>query len=88
MGIGDRKESKSFNYVRNHAGTSSFVKRDANKDTEIITVKTDTLNNILPDIKVDVIKIDVEGYEAIVILGNKDFIIKNKPIIFLEFSPH
>ena len=88
MGIGDRKESKSFNYVRNHAGTSSFVKRDANKDTEIITVKTDTLNNILPDIKVDVIKIDVEGYEAIVILGNKDFIIKNKPIVFLEFSPH
>lgn len=88
LGIGETRENKSFNYVKNHAGTSSFVKRDEKDITEVITVNTDTLNNILNDTKVDVVKIDVEGYEAIVILGNKDFILKNKPIIFLEFSPH
>lgn len=88
LGISDKKESKSFNFVKNHAGTSSFVQRNQNDVTETIEVKTDTLNNVLPNIKIDVIKIDVEGYEAIVILGNKDFIIKNKPIVFLEFSPH
>lgn len=32
-------------------------------------------------------KIDVEGYEAIVILSNKEIFLKNKPIIFLEFCP-
>ncbi len=35
----------------------------------------------------DIIKLDVEGYEAVVILGNKDKILKDKPIIFLEFNP-
>jgi len=88
IAISDKKESKHFNYVKNHAGTSSFVERNSDAETEIMIVHTDTLTNILGEKKIDVIKIDVEGFEAVVILGNKDFILQNRPIIFLEFNPH
>ena len=84
--IGDKKESQPFNYVTNHAGTSSFVKRD-DPNPNIITVQIDTLENILKDVKMDVIKLDVEGYESVVILGNKDKILKDKPVIFMEYNP-
>lgn len=87
IAIGDKKESKFFNFVKNHAGTSSFVERDHPKNAALITVHTDTLENVLKDIKFDVIKLDVEGYEAVVILGNKEIIKKNKPVIFMEFNP-
>lgn len=87
IAISNKKESKSFNFVKNHAGTSSFVEREAQNEVEKITVHTDTLANILIDKKVDVIKIDVEGFETVAIIGNKDFILKNRPVIFLEFNP-
>ncbi|GAF71023.1 unnamed protein product, partial [marine sediment metagenome] len=32
----------------------------------------------------DIIKIDVEGSESLVLNGGKDFLQKNKPIIFIE----
>lgn len=87
LAISNKKDSKNFNFVKNHAGTSSFVERESKDETETITVHTDTLNNVLGDKKVDVMKIDVEGFEAVVVLGNKDFILKNRPTLFLEFSP-
>lgn len=85
--IGDKKDTQPFNYVPNHAGTSSFVERE-DEVQNIISVQIDTLENILGDVKMDVIKLDVEGYESVVILGNKDKILKDKPIIFMEFSPN
>lgn len=88
IGISDKKDAKNFNFVKNHAGTSSFIERDNTDIVENITVHTDTLSNVLGNTKIDVMKIDVEGFEAVVVLGNKDFILKNNPILFLEFSPH
>ena len=35
----------------------------------------------------DTVKIDVEGYEAVVILGNKDKFQRDSPIIFMEYNP-
>lgn len=85
VGIGERKEKKEFYFVKNHAGASSFIDRK-NTNAEKILLKIDTLQNILGDTKFDVVKIDVEGFEAVVILGNKDIILKNRPVIFLEFD--
>lgn len=84
--ISDKVETKTFNYVKFHAGTSSFVER-SNKNIDVISVQTETLESVLKDVKMDVIKLDVEGYELVVILGNKEKILKDKPIIFMEFSP-
>lgn len=86
LAIGEKKESKKFNFVTTHAGTSSFVERE-NKNTNYITVHTDTLQNIIPSVKLDVMKIDVEGYEAVVVLGNKEKILHDRPTIFIEVNP-
>lgn len=86
LAIGNKKEALPFNYVINHAGTSSFVERE-NPNSNIITVLIDTLENILGNTKMDVIKLDVEGYESVVILGNKEKILKDKPVIFMEYNP-
>jgi FkbM family methyltransferase len=84
--VGNKKETQPFNYVTNHAGTSSFVERD-NPNPNIISVQIDTLENRLSDVKMDVIKLDVEGYESVVILGNKEKILKDRPVIFMEYNP-
>lgn len=84
--VGSKKETKTFNYVAGHAGVSSFVNTN-NKGKQEITVQIDTLSNLIKDEKFDVIKLDVEGYEAVVIFGNKDIILKNRPKIFMEFCP-
>lgn len=84
--VGSKKEEKSFNFVTNHAGTSSFVERE-NPNSEVMTVHIDTLQNLLGDTKIDVLKLDVEGYESVVILGNKEKILRDKPVIFMEYNP-
>jgi FkbM family methyltransferase len=50
-------------------------------------VQVDRLDDVLFGQKVDVIKIDVEGYEYFVLLGAEKIITQYKPIIFIEYSP-
>ncbi|PZV18669.1 MAG: FkbM family methyltransferase [Leptolyngbya sp.] len=45
------------------------------------------LDSFLPDFKIDLVKIDIEGYEPFAIQGMFNIIKQNKPIIFLEFAP-
>lgn len=45
------------------------------------------LDDYLADIKVGLMKIDTQGWEPEVIEGAKELIKKNKPVIFLEYSP-
>lgn len=85
IGISNRQETKEFNFIEDHAGASSFIDR-SNDHTHKITVPTNTLQNILGNTSFDVMKIDVEGYEAVVILGNKEIILKNRPVIFVEYD--
>lgn len=84
LAIGGKTEEKSFNYVAGHAGVSSFVDTK-NPGKQLITVKTEPLSKVIPDVKFDVIKLDVEGYEAVVILKSQEIILKNRPVIFMEW---
>ncbi|SDL86138.1 FkbM family methyltransferase [Chryseobacterium taihuense] len=87
IAIGGKKETKNFYYSSSNAGSSSFIKN--NGSTKLIHVKIDLLKNVLPaDQNFEIVKIDVEGYEAVVILDNKEIFLKNRPIFFLEFSPN
>ena len=56
-------------------------------DKEIEEVEIIKLDDFLKDKKIDLTKIDTQGWEPEVIEGAKKIISKNKPIMFLEYSP-
>jgi FkbM family methyltransferase len=62
-------------------------RRGASPFDERETVKIVKLDDYLKKIKIDLIKIDTQGWEPEVIKGAKKIISKNKPIMFLEYSP-
>ncbi len=45
------------------------------------------LDDFLPDIQIDIVKIDIEGYEPFALKGMVNLLKKNRPIIFTEFAP-
>jgi len=51
------------------------------------TVKIIKLDDYLKETKVDLMKIDTQGWEPEVVEGAKELIKKNKPVMFLEYSP-
>ena len=51
------------------------------------TVKIIKLDNFLKNKKIDLMKVDTQGWEPEVIKGAKNLISKNKPTIFMEYSP-
>jgi FkbM family methyltransferase len=57
------------------------------KDKGNETVKIIKLDDFLKNIKINLIKIDTQGWEPEVIKGMEKLIKKNKPAIFLEYSP-
>ncbi|AZA78940.1 FkbM family methyltransferase [Chryseobacterium sp. G0186] len=84
--IGGSSAVKSFNYVSGHAGMSSFIETK-NPGKKLINVQIEPLEKMIHDVKFDVVKMDVEGYEAVVVLENRDIFLKNRPLFFMEFCP-
>jgi FkbM family methyltransferase len=78
----------TFNYVVSNPAYSGLKKRQYDRETEedtTIQVKIDKMDNVIPAmVKVDLIKIDVEGGELLVLEGAKETIIRNKPVIIFE----
>lgn len=90
-GLGKKTETKTIFKRDENMGGSSLAKYDELtlvrvSGTEAIQIQT--LDSLFPNTtKVDVIKIDVEGYEFEVLEGGKNLCTTQKPVIFLEFSP-
>lgn len=55
------------------------------REIKVKTVKIDDLLGLLPTI--DLIKMDVEGFEYFVILGMSELLKRDKPVIISEFHP-
>jgi FkbM family methyltransferase len=77
IGVGDREEEKLFYENIKESGHSSFVKNKALEgggDLLRTKIKIDTLSNVLSkyaqNIKINFMKIDVEGFEYQVVNGN------------------
>lgn len=68
-----------------HSGMGSLYSSHARG--EEIKVEMKTLDEIIGNEKVDFIKIDTEGHDRNVIMGAKETIRKNKPIIIFEDAP-
>ena len=88
--LSDKIGKTSFTYVKNAPAYSGILKRKydiSNPDIEMIEVDKNKLDNLIPEnIKIDFIKIDVEGGEFHVLKGGENTIVKNKPIIIFEFG--
>lgn len=90
LALSDKKGETTFNYVKNAPAYSGIKKRKyAVKEPQIeeLRVKVDLLDNVLPnDLKIDFIKIDVEGGEFGVLKGAKEILKQSKPIVVFEFG--
>jgi FkbM family methyltransferase len=88
--------SAVFKHVKSAPGYSGFRRRTYHipfpqvEDIMVSKEKLDTL--ISPDIKIDFIKMDVEGAESEVFAGAAETILRNKPVIIFEHgigaAPH
>lgn len=72
--------------IRKYGDTSSLGADIASATANIISVQTDTIDNVLKDEKrIDVIKIDVEGYEYEVLKGALETIKSKRPLLYFEY---
>jgi len=87
-GIGPEEKLSTFKYRVGSSGISRFIGDNETAETESLLlsdlpIKTLDSFNFL---EVDLIKLDIEGYEAHALLGAKDTILYNKPTIVLEIA--
>jgi FkbM family methyltransferase len=90
IALGQMKGESKFHFVKSDSGYSGLQEREyatSHEDIEIISVKVDTMDSVIDlDVKIDFIKIDVEGGEYDVLVGAKDIITTHKPCIVFEFQ--
>ncbi|TPN83196.1 FkbM family methyltransferase [Mesorhizobium sp. CU2] len=97
LAVSDTEEVKSFSKFRSHSAMSGFsvpqVRLDIfgeseNSSVEVIQVNTVTLDKMFAGQKIDGLKIDVEGYETLVLRGAKEVIRNNRDIkLIIEWDP-
>jgi len=85
--VGKLKLHKSKENLGDHKLYKTPLGYAASPLDEGKTVKIVKLDEYLKDKKVDLMKIDTQGWEPEVIEGAKNIIAKNKPTMFLEYSP-
>lgn len=90
IALSDKPGNVVFNFVPEFPAYSGFKVRDypsENVKTQKIDVKTEKLDNLIPDSQIiDFIKIDVEGAEYLVLQGAKETIRRSKPYVVFEFG--
>jgi FkbM family methyltransferase len=88
LALSDTTGSTTFNHVLDFPGWSGIRKRSYPKsdpNIECITVKLEKLDNLIPeDVKIDLIKVDVEGAEFQVFSGAVETLKRNKPFVVFE----
>jgi FkbM family methyltransferase len=76
-----------FHVNRDLPGESNMLPYSAAEREDTITVDTFTLDDLLPDCEVDVLKMDIEGAEGLALTGASRLLRNGRPLIFMEFVP-
>ena len=85
--LSDKSGSTTFNFVKNAPAYSGINKRKydtATPDIEEITVELNTIDAVLLNQKIDLIKIDVEGGEFGVLKGAAALLKRDLPVVIFE----
>ncbi len=88
--LAEKEGISTFHYVKNAPAFSGLKKRKYhinNPEIQKLEVNVKTLDQLLPeDLKIDLIKIDVEGAEFPVLKGAKRILRKSRPLVIFEFG--
>lgn len=82
-----KKGSATFNYYPDRPAVSGFRERNnqIQQEPTLLSVQMEKLDDIIPDdVKIDLVKIDVEGAEYEVLQGAVGVLQKNKPLVLFE----
>jgi len=83
VALTDKQKETTFWIDQNNDGESSLDYEGTFKQSGMpITVQTNTLDNILNEDKVDIIKLDAEGFESEILKGGRKTIEKVRLIVF------
>ena len=85
--LSSKKGSTTFNYYPGRPAVSGFRQRNnqIGQEPTLLSVQMEKLDDLIPDnLKIDLIKIDVEGAEYEVLLGAMKVLQKNKPLVLFE----
>jgi len=90
VALGMSYGSANLSLVEENIGASSI--QDVSIDrvvSDIVTVPVRTLDSYREELsRIDLVKIDIEGTEYEALRGGEKILLKFKPVIILEFSPH
>lgn len=88
--LSDKSGETEFHFVKNAPAYSGIQKRKyavQEPDIEKIKVQVKKLDEVIPgNVKIDFIKIDVEGGEFDVLKGGVELLKKSKPLLIFEFG--
>ncbi|PIX54987.1 MAG: hypothetical protein COZ50_05120 [Zetaproteobacteria bacterium CG_4_10_14_3_um_filter_54_28] len=93
IALGAKEESKTLYLPRESSGVASLIELHVKSTDTVaheITVKVDLLDTVVEEMgigRMDLIKIDVEGFELDVFQGGEKSLKKLQPFIWFEMSP-
>lgn len=87
VALGEESRTETLHLNAKNIGGSSLVEGTQEDESIVVTIRKGD-DYLLPLKRIDMIKIDVEGYEYEVLSGIKESLHTHHPTIILEFSGH